>query len=69
MANKENKINFKNLFKFANPWIATTRYGYKAGKRAIYSFIHNMYSITIQFESWIQIDTWRQVFQQLNLND
>ena len=29
----------------------------------IYSFIHNMYSITIQFESWVQIDTWRQVQQ------
>ena len=22
-----------------------------------------MYSITIQFESWVQIDTWRQVQQ------
>ena len=27
----------------------------------IYSFIHNMCSITIQFESWVQIDTCRQV--------
>ena len=29
----------------------------------IYSFIHNMYTITIQFERWVQIDTWREVQQ------
>ena len=29
----------------------------------MYSFIRNMYTITIQFKSWVQIDTWRKAQQ------
>ena len=36
---------------------------YGMNRHLIYSFIHNMYSITIQFESCVQIDTWGQVQQ------